>query len=243
MSSNAHSSPKAAANPAEGHRERLRNRLLRDPTALLDHEILELALGFVIRRKDTKPLAKRLLQRFGDVRSVREADCDALLQVEGVGPAVAAFFEVIRELECRCAEAPLKKRRLICSTQSVLKLARPRLGAKMEEEMWAAFVDNGNRLLAWERLSKGTVNAAPLYPREVAKQCYRLGASGFVLVHNHPGGNPAPSASDIELTREMALVARTMKLRFLDHIIVTDEGHCSFRDDQLLDDALFGRRL
>lgn len=225
---------KPVKNPAEGHRGRLRTRLERDAVGLFDYEVLELALGFVHRRKDTKPLAKRLIARFGSLRGVCDAPGEDLLKVEDAGPATAAFFEVFRELRNRCEEAPLRQRIMLCSTEAVLKMSRSRLGAKTEEEMWGAFVDNGNRLLAWERLTRGTVNATPLYPREVAVLCLKHKATGFILVHNHPGGNPAPSSADLEITRHMFAFARSLGLRFLDHIIVTAERHCSFRDDGLL---------
>ncbi len=225
---------KPVKNPAEGHRKRLRQRLERDAAGLFDHEILELALGFVHRRKDTKPLARRLLERFGNLRGVCEARGDALQDVQDAGPSTAVFFEIFRELRTRCEEAPLRARIELCSAEAVLKMARSRLSGNTEEEMWGAFVDNGNRLLAWERLSRGTVNTAPLYPREVAVLCLKYKATGFILVHNHPGGNPAPSSADLDLTRSMAAFARGLGLRFLDHLIVTADGHCSLRADGLL---------
>ncbi len=217
-----------------GHRERLRERLLRDPRGLADYEVLELLLGHVIRRGDTKPLAKELLARFGTLRGVFEAQEGELLDVDGFGPALAAFWALWREVWSRHHEAPLRERAVLSGPEEVAALAKARLGTSRTEEFWLALVDGKNRLLGWERLARGTVDQAPVYPREVMAMALKHQATGVILVHNHPGGDPRPSAADIETTRRIARVAVEMGLRLLDHLVVAEGGWYSFQEQGML---------
>lgn len=217
-----------------GHRERLRERLRRDARQLADYEILELLLGYVIRRGDTKPLAKELLSRRKTLRELFLADPSELRQIEGFGPASEDFVLLVRELWARMHEAPVTQRTVIQSPQDVAELAKARLGPSRREEFWVAMVDNKNRLLAWERLGQGTVDQAAVFPREIFGRALELKASGLVLVHNHPGGDPRPSSQDVELTRRMTRIAADLGVRVLDHLVVTDRASFSFQQEGML---------
>lgn len=217
-----------------GHRERLRERLVRDPRGLADYEVLELLLGHVIRRGDTKPLAKELLARFGTLRGIFEAQEAELLDVDGFGPSLAAFWVLWRETWSRLHEAPLRERAVLSGPEEVAALAKARLGASRTEEFWLALVDSKNRLLGWERLARGTVDQAPVYPREVMVLALKHQAAGVILVHNHPGGDPRPSTADIETTRHINRVAVEMGLKLLDHLVVAEGGWYSFQEQGML---------
>ncbi|EMG37044.1 DNA repair protein radc [Desulfocurvibacter africanus PCS] len=217
-----------------GHRERLRERLVREPRSLADYEILELLLGHVVRRGDTKPLAKELLTTFGTLRGVFEAQEAELLDVPGFGPSLAGFWALWRETWSRLHEAPLRERAVLSGPEQVAALAKARLGPSRTEEFWLALVDSKNRLLAWERLSRGTVDRTPVYPREVLALALKHQAAGVILVHNHPGGDPKPSSDDIETTRRIARVALEMGLRLLDHLVVAEAGWYSFEQQGML---------
>ncbi|EPR44767.1 DNA repair protein RadC [Desulfovibrio sp. X2] len=217
-----------------GHRQRLRERLAREPRQLADYEILELLLGLVIRRGDTKPLAKELLARHKTLRGVFLADPAELRDLDGFGDATADFWLLWRETWARLHEAPVADRVVIQGPENVAELAKARLGPYRREEFWVALVDNKNRLLAWERASQGTVDQTIVYPREVFSRALELKASGMVLVHNHPGGDPRPSAQDVELTRRMVRAATDLGMRVLDHIIVTDHAFYSFQQEGML---------
>jgi DNA repair protein RadC len=212
-----------------GHRQRLRERLLRDPLELADYELLELLLGVVITRRDTKPLAKELLKRFGTLRGVMNARPEELRKVEGFGPALEAFWSLWREMWARVREAPVQERTSLTSPQEVAELAMARLGNSPAEEFWMVAVDNKNRLMGWERISKGTVDQAPVYVREVLAMALKRQASGIILVHNHPGGDPKPSAQDVELTKRLVSSSRDLGIRVLDHLVVTDGSYYSFQ--------------
>ena len=204
-----------------GHRARLRERLLKDSTALADYEILELLLGYALLRRDTKPLAKELLSRFGSIRGVLDALPAEMQQVGGVGEGVAALRLLLREMMARYAEAPMRERKVLCTPRDVAQMVIPRLSGSPHEELWTATVDAQNRLLTWERLARGTVGMVPCYPRDI-------------LEHNHPGGTPKASPEDIEMTRNIQRIATSMGLRLLDHLIVGDGACYSIREDGLL---------
>ena len=234
-------SSKPAAKVAEtppphylGHRQRLRDKLLDEPKALADYELLELLLGQVLPRRDTKPLAKALIAAFGSLRGALTARREALLEVDGFGESLAGHWALLAELYARLGEAPVRERQVFSGPEVVAEAARARIGHLRVEEFWVAFVDNKNRLMAWERVGRGTVDETAVYPREVLTLALRHQASGLILAHNHPGGDPTPSVADRDLTRRIALAAQNLGLRVLDHLIVAEDRHFSFQEAGLI---------
>lgn len=217
-----------------GHRARLRARLRANPSSLADYEILELVLAQTIPRGDTKPLAKVLLGRFGTLRRVMQAPLPELMKVPGFGQALASNWALHAELRARLAEAPVRERQVLSGPAMVAEGAKARFGSGPVEEFWAAFVDNQNRVISWERLSRGTVDQTAVFPREVLALALTHHASGLVLVHNHPGGNASPSEEDKNLTTRIQRAALELGVRVLDHLIVTEETHYSFQEHGLL---------
>ena len=217
-----------------GHRQRLRSRLTDAPEKLQDYEILELLLGYVILRRDTKPIAKELLVRFGSLRGVMDARPEQYLDIPGLGDGVAGLIALLREFTSRYLESPVRKRETLCTPETVGAMARERLGRLAHEEIWVAYVDNGQRLITWERAVRGTYGTAPLNARDIVERGLLLKATGFILVHNHPGGNAQPSGADSNLTTQLQLSARIMGLRFHDHVIVTDAACYSMMSEGLI---------
>ena len=217
-----------------GHRRRLKDRLLDDPRALAEYEVLELVLGYVNARRDTKPLAKELLARFGNLRGVLTARFEELRGVPGFGTGAEQFFTLWREVWARFHEQPMRDRAVLGSPDVVAEMARARIGVKEHEEFWMALVDTKNRLVGWERVSKGTVDQAAVYPREVIAMALRYNASGVILVHNHPGADPRPSAEDMAFTRRIVAAAREMDIRVLDHLVVTENRFFSFQAEGMI---------
>lgn len=208
-----------------GHRARLRERFERDPAGMAEYELLELLLGYSLTRKDTKPLAKELLRRFGGIRGIMNARPDELLAVPGFGPGLMSFFTVLRETFTRHTDSAVRKREVLATPHAVARMAQSRLAGCPHEECWLALVDQRNRLTAWERLRLGGVAEVAVQPRDVFEAALLRKASGIIVVHNHPGGNPAPSEADKIFTAELQRLAPQLGLRFLDHVIVT-EGDC-----------------
>lgn len=209
----------------KGHRERLRKRLEHDPLSVADYEILELLLGLAITRKDTKLLALELMNRFGTFRSVLDARQDELEQVTGFGSSLIALWRLVREIMARHAASPLQEREIMASPESVAEVARKRLAHLSSEESWLALVDAQNKLIYWGRLRQGGISSIAIQPRDILETALLHKASGIILVHNHPGGSPYPSRSDLDLTSQLEKLAPHLGLRLLDHVIVT-AGDC-----------------
>lgn len=217
-----------------GHRSRLKERLRRDSRSLADYEILELLLGYASPRRDMKPLAKALLERFGTLRGVYQAREDELAAVEGFGEGLFAFLTLWREFLARLGEQDAAERVLVNDPKVVADLARERLASLTKEEFWVLLLDGANRVLGWERLSQGTVDQTPVYPREIMALALKRQAAGVVMVHNHPGGNPKPSGVDQEITRQVALAAKGLGVKVLDHVIVAGKDFFSFKKARLM---------
>jgi DNA repair protein RadC len=218
-----------------GHRERLRGRL-RDagPEALADYEVLELVLFRAIPRRDVKPLAKALIQRFGSFAEAIAANPPRLAEVEGMTGAAIAEFAIVEAAAQRLTRGVAKKRLALGSWSEVVDYCRSRMAYAEREEFRVLFLDRKNGLIADEAQSVGTVDHAPVYPREVVRRALELSASALVLVHNHPSGDPTPSTQDVKMTHDIIAVAKSLGVSVHDHIIVGRNGHVSLRGQDLI---------
>lgn len=217
-----------------GHRGRLKDRLRQDSRALADYEILELLLGYANPRRDNKPLAKALLDRFGSLRGVYQAREAELIAVDGVGDGLTVFWTLWREFLARLGEQDVPERVLVDDPVVVASLARERLGTLAGEEFWVVLLDGANRVIGWERVSQGTVDQTPVYPREILTLALSRKAVGVIMVHNHPGGDPKPSRMDEEITRQVKLAAHGIGINILDHVIVAGKDYFSFKKARLM---------
>lgn len=223
-------------NPHAGHKARLRERFCQNPLLVPDYELLEMLLGYVLVRKDTKALAKELLLRFDTLRGVLNARHDELVAVPGFGNSLCTFWLVLHECFARHAAGAVRKRETVTDPHSLALMAQSRLSNATHEECWVVLLDSQNRLLQWMQLRQGELCRVAIEPREVLAAALRHNAVGIVLVHNHPGGNPKPSAPDLTLTHELGALALRMNMRLIDHIIVTGDDYFSLASHGLLDD-------
>jgi DNA repair protein RadC len=213
-----------------GHRERLRDRARAGGLgALPDYELLELCLYRAIPRADVKPLAKALLARFGGLTGVLSAPLADLRTVAGVGEAVALDLKLMHEAALRIGREQVQKRPVISSWSALLAYVKTELAHEPREQFRVLFLDKKNRLIADEMLGQGTVDHAPVYPREVARRALELSASALILVHNHPSGDPHPSAADVDMTRQVAAAIRVLNIALHDHLVVGKDGVASFK--------------
>lgn len=228
----------AAAPPVagtEGHRARMRNRLLTaGPEALADYELLEMVLFLGLPRRDTKPIARALLARFGSFAAAISAPPNDLRGVEGMGEAGTAALKMVQAAALRLARAELKDRPLLGNWERLIDYLNAAMAREPVEQFRVLYMDARNRLLADEMQAKGTVNHTPVYPREVVRRALELQATALILVHNHPSGDPTPSREDIEMTQEVARAARALEIVLHDHIIVGNGTWLSFRQQGLL---------
>jgi len=213
-----------------GHRERLRTRFEEAGAETLpDYELLELLLFRSIPRRDVKPLAKELIQRFGSFAEVLGAPAARLAEVDGVSESVALDLKIVEAALKRMAKGAVGKRPVLSSWSSVLDYCRMAMAFAEREQFRILFLDKKNTLIADEVQQTGTVDHTPVYPREVMRRALELSASAIILVHNHPSGDPTPSGADMRMTRELVDIAKPLGVAIHDHIIVGRDGHASFR--------------
>lgn len=219
----------------QGHRDRLRGKLIkRGPVALEDYELLETLLFAFIPRRDVKPIAKALLQRFGSLSAVLAAPPNALMSVQGIGEAVAAYIKATQEIGARAAREKIATRPVISGWSALLAYVRGQLQHETREQFRVLFLDRKNQVIADELMGQGTVDQAPVYPREIAKRALELSSSAIILVHNHPSGDPTPSRADIDMTREIIDALGPFDIAVHDHLIAAKQGVTSFKTEGLI---------
>ena len=219
-----------------GHRDRVRQRFIRlGADAFADYEMLEAVLHVVVPQRDTKDLAKSLLERFGSFSAVLAAPYDQLRRCKGLGDVTAANLKIIQGAAQRYARDRVSRDQPILSSWSaLLDYCRAQMAYEDIEQFRLLFLDKKNKLVADEVQQRGTVDHTPVYPREVIKRALELSATALILVHNHPSGDPSPSAADVQMTRAIVDVAKPLGISVHDHIIIGRTGHASLRGLKLI---------
>ena len=218
-----------------GHRDRLRTKLLsRGASALDDYEILEILLMAFIPRRDVKPIAKALQTRFGSLSAILAAPVEELVSVAGIGETAAAYLKAMAELNSRAGRESLKQKTAISSWTALMDYVRSELQHEKREQFRVLFLDRRNQLIADELMGHGTVDHAPVYPREIARRALELHASALVLVHNHPSGDTTPSRADIDITRAIIDALDPFDITVHDHLIAGTGGVTSFKTAGLI---------
>lgn len=224
-------SPETKAKPHyQGHRQRLKDKFASaGAAALADYELLELFLFLVLPRIDTKPVAKALLQKFESLAAVLGAPEHLLKEVKGVGDSAALAFKVSQELLRRLLKRDIHGKCVLQSWEQVLAYCQLNMADEQSEQFRVLYLDTKNQILCDEIQQTGTVNHTPIYPREVMKRGFEVGASALILVHNHPSGDPTPSRDDIDLTLKIQRIGADLGIKLHDHIIIGKGKHCSFK--------------
>ncbi|MCF6429646.1 MULTISPECIES: RadC family protein [unclassified Leisingera] len=217
------------------HRARLRERFLQGGAAAMpDYELLELVLFRSIPRRDVKPLARLLLDSFGDFNRVVTASPERLAQIRGIGDAVITDLKVLEAAAHRMARARVMQRQVISSWDALLDYCHTTMAHRETEQFRILFLDRKNVLIADEEQARGTVDHVPVYPREVAKRALEINASALILVHNHPSGDPTPSDSDLSMTNQVQAALTALGITLHDHLIIGKSTELSFRARGLL---------
>jgi DNA repair protein RadC len=218
-----------------GHRARLRSRFLQGGAAALqDYELLELLLTFAIPYSDVKPLAKDLIAHFGSFGQVLDASPEALVEFLGLKEYSACLINLVKA----CHEVYLKeeamKRQRILSLDVLVDYCRTTIGGLKDEQFRVLYLNSQNEIIAEEILQEGTVNQTVVYPRKILELALKHKAAGLILVHNHPSGNPSPSASDNELTQTVVKASKALNLTVHDHLIISRHGYFSLAEHDML---------
>ncbi len=216
-----------------GHRRRLRERANKHPDSLRDDEVLELLLFGVLPRRDVKPLAKKLLEKFGGLGRLLHAENAQL--AEFLGPTGIGMITAIRELTGRLSRPQPKKDKMLASWSKLLKYCRDNMGNRQLEELRLLMFDGKNYLISAEVVQTGTVDQVIINHREILKRALLANASAIILVHNHPGGDTEPSRADIKITLDLKELVEKSGVKLHDHVIISKDGHFSMRNEGLLD--------
>lgn len=224
-----------AGHDPSGHRARLRKRLLEGGAdALADHEVIEYLLMLAIPRRDTKPVARTLLSRFGTLAGVFNADPAALAQHPGMGETSAAALRIVGVAARRLAKTQMAEKPLLDTWSKLIDYLTIDMAHLTVERVRVLYLDLKNRLIRDEHVADGSIDEASIHPREVIRRALDLGAAGMILVHNHPSGNPEPSRADIQITNRIAEAGRLLSIAVHDHVIIGKEGHVSLRAKGLI---------
>ncbi|MGB3456446.1 MAG: DNA repair protein RadC [Litorimonas sp.] len=212
------------------HRDRLRSKFARrGADAFDDYELLELILFQALPRIDTKPIAKALLSEFGTLAEVVAAPVEKLTRIKGIGPSAAQHLKLLQQVSIRIGRSAVINRPVLSSWNALLDYVRAAMQFEGREQFRVLFLDRKNRLLADEMMGQGTVDRAPVYPREIVRRALVHEATAIILVHNHPSGDPTPSPQDIQLTKAIERTADAIDVVVHDHLVVGREDVASFK--------------
>lgn len=218
-----------------GHRTRLRKRLLEGGSeALADHEVIELLLMQAVPRRDMKPLARSLIQRFGSLGAVLQTDPRTLAAHPGMGEATAAALRVVTIAATRMARQTVHEAPVLSSSHALIDYLTIDMAHLTVERVRVLYLNARNRLILDDLVSEGSIDEAAIHPREVIRRALDLGATALILVHNHPSGSPQPSQADIAITHRIAEAGRLLGVGVHDHIVIGRGGHVSLRAKGLL---------
>ena len=226
----------------QGHRERIREKFLKNGIdGFAEYEILELLLTYCIPRKDTKPIAKELLNKFKSLDNIFKADFDKLSAIDGLGKNSIAFLKLIGDLPSIIYKDELKNKKLvdketlkISNKDILLKYLRNKIGYEEIEKFYVLYLSSSNEVIEFEENSVGTLDRSSVYPREIYKKIINLNAKSIILAHNHPSDNITPSKCDIELTNEIAKGLKNFGALLIEHIIITKNSYFSFLEEGLI---------
>ena len=212
-----------------GHRKRLRSRFLKSGVeGLHDYEQVELLLTYAVPVKDVKPAAKNLIKKFKNISGILDASYEELCKVKGIGESSAVLIKYIRSLLAVYSEEQMYLSDVLSSPEKVYEFSKLKIGSNKNESLMVIFLNTKNMVIDYRVISEGSIDSVAVYPRKIIELALKYNASGIILVHNHPSGDPSPSVSDNELTEELKKISETMDLRLLDHIIVSKKSYYSF---------------
>ncbi len=218
-----------------GHRDRLRARFAEGGIdALADYELLELYLFRSIPRRDVKPIAKELIAKFGNFAETIAAPIERLTEVKGISEKTALDLKILKVAAVKLGQESVLGRPVLSSWTALLDYCRAAMQFEGREQFRVLFLDRKNRLIADEILGQGTIDRAPVYPREIIKRALAHNSTAIILAHNHPSGDPTPSQSDIDMTKEIVQACKPIKVAVHDHLIIGRENIASFKTLGLL---------
>ena len=216
--------------------DRPREKLLkRGKGALSDAELLAILIGSGSSKESAVMLCQRILSTVnGNLNELGRLNVQDLTKFKGIGEAKAISIIAALEIGRRRRSEDALERKKITSSQSVFELMQPIIGELPHEEFWIVYLNNSNKVLNTEQLSKGGLTGTLVDVRLVMKNALQLSATGLILAHNHPSGTLKPSTADRDLTKKLQTAAESLDIKILDHLIITQHAYFSFADESIL---------
>lgn len=223
-------------NQNEGHRNRLRQRFEKSGfEGFHDYEVLELLLTYAIPRRDTKPIAKTLLEKFNTIQKVFDASVEKIKEIDGIGENAALFIKVLRETIAEYFRETAIERKVFKALDELVDYLKAVIGGRQNEIVHGLYLNSKNELLHSENLGEGTVSEAIAFPRKIVEIALKHNATSVILAHNHPGGLPEPSDNDNLLTDAVKKALMTVNISLQEHVIISNEGFYSYRKSGFFD--------
>lgn len=218
----------------DGHRKRMRDRLQKSGLhGFQDHEVLEWLLFYTIPRGDVNPLAHELMKAFGSLSGVLEADFDALMSVDGIGPGTALFLSNLLPLQQRYQNDKSKRKsRRLRNVDEIAEIFRGHLTGKKEEELYVLLLNSRFVPIRCEKVSQGSLRAVGVNMRKLTEMCLASKASYVVLGHNHPSGILFPSDADVKTTIALRSILEPLEIQIIDHLIFGEDDFVSMASSE-----------
>jgi DNA repair protein RadC len=218
-----------------GHRKRVLQKLTKHGySSFIDYEIVEMMLFLVFKRKDTKPLAKALLGKFGTIDKILGASPDSLMSIPGIGTSAVNTFKIVDAIIKSALQSRIIKKSIIECFDDVVRYCKVNMKHLTSEEFRIILLNGISEVICDEIIQKGSIDSVDVSPREILKLCIEKGAKGFILVHNHPSGDPTPSANDVYMTKRIQEAANVFNITLYDHIIIGMDKYISFRNLKII---------
>ena len=221
----------SATDVHKGHRDRLRERYLKDGLdSFEDHQVLELLLFYSIQRKDTNEIAHRLLKEFGSLANVLDASGEDLMNVEGIGMNSAVLLSCISDVFRKYKQSLMDKNPLIETTSGAMIYAKNLLEGRKYENLYVICLNGKGEIIHSRKVAEGTLSEVSAYPRKIVEAALQCKAFSVILAHNHPGGSAMPSEADLLVTRKVAKALALVDIELKDHIIVGKDKAISLKE-------------
>jgi len=224
-------------NTTEGHRKRLRQKFIKSGLkGFHDYEIVELLLSLGTPRKDCKQQAKEAIKKFKTLRGVLEAPSEELQQIDGIGAHSAFGIKLMQEVAREFLKEKIIDKPIYKSSQEIFDYLYHSMRDLKKEVFKVIYLNSQNQIIETEDLFEGTINSSSISTREVIESAIKYNAASLIFIHNHPSGNPEPSQSDKEITRDLVYAGSIMRIRVLDHIIIGNNRYFSFAGEGLIEE-------
>lgn len=218
-----------------GHRKRMKQKyILGGLNNWMDYEVLEFLLYYSVQRRDTKPLAKKLIAKFKTLNAVFDADIKELVCVEGITEHSALLIKLFKDITTLYFKEAMSHKELLSSPTAVVNYLKTLLKGLPNEEFYVLFLNSANHLIAIENVHTGTVNKSVVYPRQIVERALYNHSAGVIIAHNHPSGSLKPSQDDCRTTSIIKTALNTVEITLLDHIIIADNNYFSWKENNML---------